>query len=104
VCVCVFVAVSSFFLDGKMVDFAQHCSILLPFFSLGIDVDGALSSWKRVSCFETKRKGLFGDFLPIHDDFAIKNATNIIFKAEKAQSYSYLHDRSNGAKCCTCLC
>jgi hypothetical protein len=38
------------------------------------------------------------------DDFAIKNATNIIFKAGKAQSYSSLHDLSNGAKRCRILC
>jgi hypothetical protein len=37
--------------------------------------------------FETKRKGLFCDFWHISDDFAILNATNIIFKAEKAPSY-----------------
>jgi hypothetical protein len=29
----------------------------------------------------------FGDFWHFNDDFAIKNATNIVFKAEKAQSY-----------------
>jgi hypothetical protein len=56
------------------------------------------------TCFETKRKGLFCDFWHIHDDFAIKNATNIIFKAGKAQSYSSLHDLSNGAKRCEILC
>jgi hypothetical protein len=30
---------------------------------------------------------LFCDFWHINDDFAIKYATNIIFKAEKAHSY-----------------
>jgi hypothetical protein len=30
---------------------------------------------------------LFGDFWHFNDDFAIKNATKTIFKAEKAQSY-----------------
>jgi hypothetical protein len=58
-CVCRGVVFCFLFLDGKMVDFAEHCSILLPSFSLGNDVDGALSSWKRVSRFETKRKHLF---------------------------------------------
>jgi hypothetical protein len=29
----------------------------------------------------------FGDFWHFNDDFAIKNATKTIFKAEKAQSY-----------------
>jgi hypothetical protein len=57
-----------------------------------------------MSCFETKRKGLFCDFWHIHDDFAIKNATNIIFKAGKAPSYSSLHDLSNGAKRWEILC
>jgi hypothetical protein len=56
------------------------------------------------SRFETKRKVSFCDFWHITDDFAIINATNIIFKAEKAQSYSSLHALSNGAKRCTCLC
>jgi hypothetical protein len=32
------------------------------------------------------------------------NATNIIFKAEKALSYQYLHDLSNGAKFGAILC
>jgi hypothetical protein len=53
--------------------------------------------------FETKRKHPFGDFWHFNDDFAIKNATNIISKAEKAQSYSSLHALSNDAKCCACL-
>jgi hypothetical protein len=34
-----------------------------------------------------KERVSFGDFWHITDDFAIKNATNIIFKAEKAWSY-----------------
>jgi hypothetical protein len=40
-------------------------------------------------CLALKQKGRdsFCDFWHIHDDFAIKNATNIIFKAEKAPSY-----------------
>jgi hypothetical protein len=50
-----------------------------------------------------RERVFFGDFLHIHDDFAIKNATNIIFKAGKAQSYSSLHDLSNGAKRCKSL-
>jgi hypothetical protein len=33
----------------------------------------------------------------------LKNATKIIFKARKAQSYSSLHDISNGAKRCACF-
>jgi hypothetical protein len=56
--VCVFVA-SLFCLDGKMVDFGDDCCFILASFAPGIDVDGALSSWKRVSRFETKRKHLF---------------------------------------------
>jgi hypothetical protein len=59
---------------------------------------------KWMSGFETKRKHLFCDFWHITDDFAIKNATNIFFKAEKALSYSSLHDLSDGTKRCTCLC
>jgi hypothetical protein len=55
------------------------------------------------SRFETKRKHPFGDFWHFNDDFAIKNATNIISKAEKAQSYSSLHALSNDAKLCACL-
>jgi hypothetical protein len=52
-----------------------------------------------------QRKSIhFGDFWHISDDFAIKNATKIFFKAEKPQSYSSLHALSNGAKRCTCLC
>jgi hypothetical protein len=47
---------------------------------------------------------LFGDFWRLNDDFAIKNATNIISKAEKSPSYSSLHALSNGAKLFTCLC
>jgi hypothetical protein len=39
----------------------------------------------------------------ISDDFAIKNATNIISKAEKAPSYSSLHALSNDAKRFACL-
>jgi hypothetical protein len=50
-----------------------------------------------------QRERFFGDFWHIHDDFAIKNATNIIYKAGKAQSYSSLHDLSNGAKRCKIL-
>jgi hypothetical protein len=46
----------------------------------------------------------FGDFWHIHDDFAIKNATNIFSKAKKVQSYSSLHALSNGAKRCACFC
>jgi hypothetical protein len=53
-----------------------------------------MEKWK--SGFETKKKGLFCDFWHIHDDFAIKNAKNIILKAGKAHSYSSLHDLSNG--------
>jgi hypothetical protein len=45
----------------------------------------------------------FCDFWHINDDFAIKNAAYIIFKAEKAPSYSSLHALSNDAKRCTCL-
>jgi hypothetical protein len=42
---------------------------------------------------------------PAHeDDFAIKNATNIISKAEKAPSYSSLHALSDDAEHCTCSC
>jgi hypothetical protein len=55
------------------------------------------------SRFETKRKHPFGDFWHIHDDFAVKNATKTIFKAEKAPSYSSLHALSNDAKRCACL-
>jgi hypothetical protein len=55
------------------------------------------------SRFETKRKHPFGDFWHFNDDFAIKNATNIISKAEKAPSYSSLHALSNDAKRCACL-
>jgi hypothetical protein len=64
----------------------------------------SLHHGKWTSGFKTKRKGLFCNFWHIHDDFAIKNAKNIIFKAEKAQSYSSLHDLSNGAKRCEILC
>jgi hypothetical protein len=39
------------------------------------------------SGFETKRKVFFCDFWHIHDDFAIKNATDTCSKAEKAPSY-----------------
>jgi hypothetical protein len=46
----------------------------------------------------------FCDFWHFNDDFAIKNAANIISKAEKAPSYSYLHALSNGAKRCAYLC
>jgi hypothetical protein len=55
------------------------------------------------SRFETKRKHPFGDFWHFNDDFAIKNATNIISKAEKAPSYSSLHALSKDAKRCACL-
>jgi hypothetical protein len=51
-----------------------------------------------------KSKGLFCDFWHISDDFAIKNATDIFSKAEKAQSYLSLHDLSNGAKRCAYFC
>jgi hypothetical protein len=57
-----------------------------------------------VSRFKTKKKHPFGDFWHISDDFAIKNATNIISKAEKAQSYSSLHALSNGPKRLAYLC
>jgi hypothetical protein len=36
------------------------------------------------SCFETNRSIQFGDFGHISDDFAIKKATDIFSKAEKA--------------------
>jgi hypothetical protein len=50
-------------LDGKMVDFAEHCSILLAFFLHGNEVDHALSSWQRDVLLWNERKGsLFGDF------------------------------------------
>jgi hypothetical protein len=43
VCVC---RVTFFVLDGKMVDFAEHCSILLAFFAPGNDAHDVASSWK----------------------------------------------------------
>jgi hypothetical protein len=44
----------------------------------------SLHHGKWMSCFGMKRKGLFCDFWHISDDFAIKNATDIFSKAEKA--------------------
>jgi hypothetical protein len=46
-------------LDGKMVDFGDNCCFINGFKLAANDVDHALSSWKRVSRFETKRKHLF---------------------------------------------
>jgi hypothetical protein len=46
----------------------------------------------------------FGDFWHISDDFAIENAIETIFKAEKAPSYSSLHSLSNDAKRFACWC
>jgi hypothetical protein len=63
----------------------------------------SLHHGKWMSGFETMRKGLFCDFWHIHDEFAMKNATNIIFKAGKTQSYSSLHALSSGAKRCKIL-
>jgi hypothetical protein len=54
--------------------------------------------------FGMKRKSLFLDFWHIKNDFALLIAKNIIFKAEKAQSYSSLHALSNATKICACLC
>jgi hypothetical protein len=48
------------------------------------DVDD-VSSWKMDVQLWNEKKS-FGDFWHIKNDFAILNATNIIFKAEKAQS------------------
>jgi hypothetical protein len=64
----------------------------------------SLHHGKRMYGFERKRKHPFCDFWHNSDDFAIKNATNIISKAEKAPSYSSLHDLSNDAKHLACLC
>ena len=59
---------------------------------------------KGCRALKQKKGSLFGDFWHIHDDFAIKNATKTISKAEKAPSYSSLHALSNDAKRFACLC
>jgi hypothetical protein len=86
-----------------VLNFGDCSRTILAFFAPGNDAHEVLYYGKWMLRFETKRKGLFCDFWHIHDDFAIKNATNIIFKPGKAQSYSSLHDLSNDAKCCACL-
>ena len=58
VCVCVCRGVVFLFLDGTMVNFAEHYSILLAFLH-GNNVDHAFSSWKRGVALWNKRKGLF---------------------------------------------
>jgi hypothetical protein len=59
--------------------------------------------WKGCPALKQRESISFWWFLAHQDDFAIKNATNIIFKAKKAQSYYSLHALSNGAKRCTFL-
>ena len=87
-CVCVCLSCHLLFLDGKMVDFGDDCSIVLTFFAAVNDVDEALSIMENGGPALKQRKSIhFGDFWHISDDFAIFNATNIIFKAEKAPCY-----------------
>jgi hypothetical protein len=60
----VFVAVSSFVLFGKMVDFGDGCSrIVLASCAPGKSVDDALSSWKTdIQLWIEKKESLFCDF------------------------------------------
>jgi hypothetical protein len=62
--VCVFVAVSSFLFATMVLNFGDNCSILLPFFSHGNDVDHAFSSGKMdVLLWNEKKASLFCDFV-----------------------------------------
>jgi hypothetical protein len=79
--VCVCRGVVFLFLDGKMVDFGDCSLTVLASLRLETMWMRLFHDGKGVSRFETKRSIHFGDFLHIHDDFAIKNATNILFQS-----------------------
>jgi hypothetical protein len=70
--------------SGKSVVYSSRCGG-----APGNDVDETLSSWKiQNGGLALKQKRVsFCDFWHIKDDFAILNATDIIFKAKKAPSY-----------------
>jgi hypothetical protein len=102
--VCVFVVVSAFcFWMTRWWTLETTAAPFSPSLHLEMMCMRLFHHGKWRSCFETKRKHPFGDFWHLNDDFAIKNATNIISKAEKAPSYSSLHALSNDAKRSACL-
>jgi hypothetical protein len=48
-----------FVLDGKMVDFDEHCRVILSLFLTRNGMDDVSSSWKWTSGFGMKKTSLF---------------------------------------------